>query len=377
MVEPDLPAVVVDNGSGFIKAGLAGEDSPKVLLPTIIGVPKMPGIMVGMDQKDYYVGAEAVEKARFLNSTQPIQLGQVENWEDMEKIWTHVFFQEMNVLPKEHRVVCTDAPLTSLANREKMAQIMFEVFEVPYFYMSIQSVFSLYASGRTTGVVVDSGYSVTSTVPIYEGFALPHGIMRLPIAGRDLNAFLLKTLQERGCTFPADNIDATITGIKQKYCYIASDFDTDIKKAADPNTLEDETYELPDGSLLSIGTERFRCPEALFQPGMIGKDFSGLADTTFQTIMKCDADIKRELYGNILLAGGTSMMRGLSDRLKKDVKALAPSSMNAEVYDPPERLYSAWLGGSILASLSSFRDMFVSKADYQNFGASIIYQKCF
>lgn len=376
-MEYDLPAVVVDNGSGFIKGGLAGEDSPKVLLPTIIGVPKMPGIMVGMDQKDYYVGHEAVEKARFLNASLPIQHGMIENWEDIEKIWTHVFFQEMNVLPKEHRVVFTDAPLTSLAMRDKMAQIMFESFEVPYFYMSVQSVFSLYASGRTTGVVVDSGYAVTSTVPIYEGFALPHGIMRMPIAGSDLNAFLLKTLQERDIVFPQDNIDKTITDIKERHCYIASDFDTDIKKAADPNNLEEEAYDLPDGNTISIATERFRCPEALFQPGMIGKDFPGLADTTFQTIMKCDADIKKDLYENILLAGGTSMMKGLADRLKKDVKALAPSSMNAEVYDPPERLYSSWLGGSILASLSSFREMFVSKQDYQNFGSSIIYQKCF
>jgi len=376
-MEFDLPAVVLDNGSGYIKGGLAGEDSPKVLLPTIIGKPKMPGIMVGMDQKEYYVGHEAVDKAKFLNMSQPIQYGQIENNDDIKEIWKHVFFQEMNVLPKEHRIVCTDAPLTSLAKREEMAQIMFEDFEVPFFYMSVQSVFSLYASGRTTGVVVDSGYAVTSTVPIYEGFALPHGIMKMPIAGRDLNGFLLKTLQERGCTFPEDNIDMTITDIKQRYCYIASDFDTDIKKAADPNNLDDETYELPDGSLISIGTERFRCPEALFQPGMIGKDFPGLADTTFQTIMKCDADIKKDLYENILLAGGTSMMRGLAERLKKDVKALAPSSMNAEVCDPPERLYSAWLGGSILASLSSFRDMFISKADYQNYGQSIIYQKCF
>lgn len=277
--------------------------------------------------------------------------------------------------PSERCILMTEKPLNPKKNREKMTEIMFETFKTPGFYVAIDAVLSLYASGRTTGVVLDSGHDVSHTVPIYEGYCLPHATRRLDIAGKHITEYLQRLLMERGstgytfCTFEGKEV---VRDIKEKLCYIAKDYNAELEV----KTAETRRYKLPDGKMIDIGFEQFQAPECIFNPALIGMSQQGICDLLWTSIRKCDVDIKKDLPTNIVLAGGTTMFDGFHERIQSETESRAYQHMKVKVHAPPERKGFAWLGGSILTSLSTFQEMWIRKEDYANSGASVVHRKC-
>eukprot|EP00494_Astrolonche_serrata_P006901 UN06926 len=369
-------ALVIDNGTGMVKAGISGEEAPRAVFPSMTGRPKQRTCMIGGVTKDVYVGDEANAKRGILKLNFPIAHEIVTSWDDMEKIWHHTFYNELRVDPEEHNVLLTEAPLNPKLNREKMCQIMFETFNTPGFYVAIQAVLSLYASGRTTGIVLDIGDGVAHTVPIYEGYSIPHAVNRLNLAGRDLSEYMAKILGERGYNFNSSAEKQIVKSIKEELCYVAKDFKLEMQNSETSKDL-DKKYELPDGQIIEVGSARFRTPEVLFQPKLIGMESDGIHSLTYESIKKCDMDVRRDLYSNIVLSGGSTMFKGLNDRLTAEITTLAPALAKVKVIAPPERKYSVWIGGSILSSLATFQESWVTKEAYDEAGPSIVHRMCF
>ncbi|CDW85788.1 UNKNOWN [Stylonychia lemnae] len=379
----DSVAVMLDIGSFNIKAGFAGEDAPKVVIPTILGRPKHPGVLVGMDQKDFYVGAEAISKKHLLTLTTPVADGKILDYDDLEHILTEMMNNELKSGFEDQKVMVSEPPNTTLETRTQLAELFFDQFEVRSLYFANQPVLSLYASARTTGTVVDCGHSVTYCVPIYEGYAIPHAILTMPIGGKALNEFMFSMLSKPGIMDKIEDdsfvFDIDVARqIKENNCIVAQDFDAEMKAASEQKTFE-RRYTLPGSTQeITLSTQLLKCPEMLFQPSVQGsKDLDGIHKYTFDAIMKCDTEIRRTLFKNIVLAGGTTAIEGMRERMKKEIQALAPSPMGPEVEAPADRKFSQWLGGSILSNLESFNHMWITKEQYKQHGSAIIYRNCF
>jgi len=377
--EGEVSALVIDNGSGLIKAGFAGDDAPRVVFPTIVARTKQAqGGVVDRAQREYYVGDEAQAKQvkEDISIKHPIEHGVIVDMEEMIRVWEHAIKDELKLDPKEHYVLLTEPPANPKHIREEMCKVLFEHFGVPAVYTCNQAVLSLYASGLTTGVVIDSGDGVTHTVPVFEGYALPHAILKLDMAGRDLTEYMARLLSERGHQFTTNAEKEIVRDIKEKLGFVAGDFEQELASAENSSSVEKQ-YELPDGQVITVGTERFRCPEVLFQPSLIGEESQGIHETAFNSIMKCDVDIRKDLYANMVLSGGSTMFPHIVDRMYKEIAALAPTATKCTVMAPPERKYSVWIGGSILASLPTFSAMWITKSEYEESSPAIVHRKCF
>lgn len=355
--------VVIDVGSLTTKCGLAGEAEPRSEFPSYLGRCQP---MVNMDIKAVYVGHEARQKRGVLRLRRPIVRGVVTNWEDVEAIWRHVFVDNLRVAPEEHPVLLAEPPLNPKANRERMTEIMFNTFGVPQLFLAVQAFLALIATERTTGLVVDSGHSVSYAVPIARGFYLPHAVVRLELGGQDVSEQLQPKLEgERLAEF------------KERSCYVALDFDAETAKADHEEGAE-------------LGRERFLCPEVLFQPKLLAgrADVRGLHEAALEAINTCDVDVRTDLWSNIVIAGGGTQMAGFAERLEKELQARAPlvgamefvgcptHPLRVKVLAPTKREHLAWRGGSVLGSTAP-ASLWISKAEFLAQGPSIVHERCF
>lgn len=365
------PAIVIHCGSEMCRVGYAGDDYPKCEFHTVVGrLKQQAGVR---SAEETYIGENARAKQSILDISSPIEHGVVTNWDDMEALWHYIFKEKLDISSKDRNVVLTEPSVNPTINREKMVQIMFETFEASGVSVINQPLLALYASGRTSGLVLDCGFGLTQVVPVLEGHVVSEGIVTSKLAGNNLTLHMAEMMSQRGgFSFHSNAMTEDADALKKMCCYVAQNFDQELRDIAE------KSYNLPHGEIIksiNLGSERIKCPEGLFKPYLLGTDESGVHEKIYHSILKCDRNIHEVIYANIVLAGGSTLFPNFAGRLLKEVKSLAAPDTNVKVIAAPERIQASWIGGSIVGSLRAFRPSCITKEDYDETGPTIVHSK--
>ena len=364
--------VVLDNGSSTLRAGFAGSDKPLIVFPSCIGSDKHRVRMLGVGACSE-IGSESQINRGIMAINYPIKRGKITDYDAMEKIWAHTFYSELKIDTLVTPVVTTHPINVSRQQVDKTSQIMFETFEMPSMFTQSSVMSTMYSSGRTTGVVVESGGGITQIVPFYEGFMLKEGAVYIDLGGADITEKLSKDLNSRGGTrFMSSSDQEIVREIKEKICYVAENYDNE--KMYAPKTITKE-YELPGYTTINVSSERFEAPEIMFQPHLAGMTCSSIQEATYTAIMKCNMDVRKDLWRNIVLSGSNTLMPGFVDRFKTELMALAPKKLQEtpgelRICANEERACSVWIGTSIIGSLTNFAGAWTTKQFYDENGPS-------
>ncbi|XP_055973209.1 actin-like protein 7B [Sorex fumeus] len=367
-----VKALILDLGSQYCKCGYAGEPRPTYFISSTVGKRQSEGADAGDPRKDTFVGHELLRAEAPRRLVNPLRQGAVADWDCVQSLCEYIFHTAMKVAPQEHAVLVSDPPLSPRGHRERYAELLFETFGVPALHVAPQPLLSIYSYGRTSGLVVESGHGVSHAVPISEGDVLPGLTGRGDYAGGDLTRYLLRLLNDGGRAFTDDHLHI-VEHIKKRCCYAA--LQPELEARLGPDALRVD-YELPDGQVITIGRERFQCAEMLFQPALAGSDDPGLPALAAACLGRCrEVGFGEEMARNVLLCGGCTMLDGFPERFQKELGRLCPDDCPA-VAAAPERKTSVWTGGSILASLQAFQQLWVSKEEFVERGSAAIYSKC-
>lgn len=402
------PACVIDNGTGYTKMGFAGNTEPQYILPTAIAVKESAKVgdqasrrsTKGIDDLDFHIGDDAIDRPGY-GTKWPIRHAIVEDWDLMERFWEQCIFKYLRAEPEDHYFLLTEPPLNTPENREYTAEIMFESFNIPGLYIAVQAVLALAASWTSrqvgertlTGTVIDSGDGVTHVIPVAEGYVIGSCIKHIPIAGRDITFFVQQLLREREVGIPPEQSMETAKTIKERWGYICPDIAKEfakyeaepakwIKKYDSVNAVTKKPFSV------DVGYERFLGPEIFFHPEFCNPDFTTpLSEVVDDVIQNCPIDVRRPLYKNIVLSGGSTMFRDFGRRLQRDIKRsvdarlklseelskgrIKPKPIDAQVITHHMQRYAVWFGGSMLASTPEFYTVCHTKADYDEHGPSI------
>lgn len=367
----DIETLVVCPGSSTFKLAIGGDDSPRSVFPAIVGRPRHCGVMVGLGQKDSYVGDEAQSKRGIMTLKYPLENGRVTNWDDFEKILHHSFYNELRVPPEEHPVLITESPLGSPSSREKLLQIMFESFNVPALSLATDPVLTLISTGRTTGVAVQIGLNTTWILPVYEGYAIYSGIVEMPLGGKKIREYMQLVMAQTGFSFTTRAEMDVLDDILCKMSYIVPNF---YEATRNLKGMEVQTYEMPDGQTLELTTELFRAPEILFQPALVDLEIGGLQDFVLQSILRCDRDLWPQLLANVVVGGGVSCTHGLKERLELELQQIVPQQQDSlRVRVIGTERYAAVVGGSILTQVPNGLE-WITKEEYDLAGPSLVHR---
>ena len=367
---------VIDNGSGYMKAGFSGEEAPKVMFPTMVGKTKVEGIYVGDEKKESIIGSEAEKKFGILDISYPIQGGTIVNWDEMERIWANTFYGELKISPEEHNLLLSESPFITRKDREKMLEMMFETFNCASTYLVAQSVLAAYSVGKSTGISIDCGHTSLNFAPIYEGFLQRHCVQHIPIAGKDINDILINLLIKNGQVIDSKMQKQSIIKAKESFCFLRHDNEDEIEKKKEEETKE---WELPDKKKITISKERYQATEVIFDPKQFGYDYPNFQELFKKTVKSIDSDLREIMLANIIFNGGTTLIKGFKNRVTQEIEQAGQDyEFKKKVHTYPEAQFMAWLGGSILTSLTNFENLWITKAEYKEEGkATIVHKKCF
>lgn len=347
-----MSAVVIDTGTGFTKCGLAGENHVLSVVPSQVQMLQHPA----QGQSQYVVPEHQEGSYSVLNR------GVVSDWDALEVLWQHLFYCKLRVQPEEMAVLVADSPISPRTNREKVAEILFERFHVPAMQTVHQALLTLYAYGRTTGLVVGSGHGTSYVAPILTGDLAPPDTYRLDVAGADLTNYLSQLLVASGHSAPKAGL---VRQIKETCCYVAMDMAAEMARNQAQSQVE---FILPDKQVITMSSERFCCPEALFQPNLLGLNQPGIPQLALLSISRLEAKQQEQLLANVVLEGGSTLINGFPERLRQE---LGPC---ATVLGSPHRAVAPWLGGSIMACRDSFQSLWLSRREYEEEGSWAIYK---
>ncbi|XP_039107555.1 actin-like protein 9 [Hyaena hyaena] len=365
---PKTGAVVIDMGTGTCKVGFAGQARPTYTVATIVGCQPGRPSATGPPRLETFIGEAARERPQ-LTLVQPVRSGIVLDWDAAELIWRHLLEHDLRAPPRDHPLLFSDPPFSPGTNREKLVEVAFESLRCPAMYVASQSVLSVYAHGRVSGLVVDTGHGVTCAAPVFQGYGLPHAVERLDLAGAHLTAFLAEVLLGSGLQLGQHDLDA-VEAIKHRYCYVAPDF---LREQARRQTLK-----LPDGRTVTLGKELCQVPELLFSPpDMPGLSPVGVPAMAARSLHKVPLEARADVARNVLLCGGSSLFQGFEGRFRAELLRTQPPEAHVVVAAQPTRNFSVWMGGSILASLRAFQTCWVLRQQYEEQGPHIVYRKCY
>uniref|UniRef100_A0A6G3MF07 Actin-related protein 3 (Trinotate prediction) n=1 Tax=Henneguya salminicola TaxID=69463 RepID=A0A6G3MF07_HENSL len=338
-----VPACVVDSGTGYAKIGFAGNAEPTYIVPSTIAVRDQAQASSksykGLEDLDFYIGAEAMERPGY-STKYPIRHGLVENWDWMERIMEQTIYKYLRVNPPDHCFLLTEPPLNPPENREYVAEIMFETFNVPGLYVAVQAVLALTASWTSkqvtkktlTGTVIDSGDGVTHVIPVAEGYVIGSCIKHIPIAGRDITNFVLQMLRDRETIPPELSLDVA-REVKEQYCYTCADVVKEFQKYdAEPSKMIKQhkfTHPVTKKQfVIDVGYERFLAPEIFFCPEISNPEYTqSIVDVVDDAIQNCPIDTRRDLYNLISLSGGSTKYKDLARRLSRDLKRIVDNRL--------------------------------------------------
>ncbi|PFH37538.1 actin like protein ALP1 [Besnoitia besnoiti] len=375
------PTVVIDNGSGYMKAGLSSDEQPSVVFPTIVGRPRrrFAELYAKGDGADgssaVFVGEEAIANRHHLSFTYPIDHGHIDNWVDMEEVWNKTYSM-LGVQPSEHALLVTEPPLCSLRHREKMAEMFFETYNAPELNISVTGLMAIYGTGRTTGFVLDIGEGITQCVPVFDGYLEKASVKRSDFGGQELQMYLQKILCDMGYPMTTRDDYEHVRVIKETLCFCS------LNPAEDQNREDlEKTYHLPDGLTLRDGvTTKVLPPEALFNPQLCGRDNPSLIDLVWSSIMACPIESRKSLVGSIVLSGGSSMFPGFPERLEQELKNTSPPQARPHVHvlSHPSRGSLVWQGARLYCqpAMRPMQDhLWISRQEWDEIGMKIVAKK--